>query len=111
MASEKKRLKGELKRAKKERKAELKQTQAGGGGPESRRASPAVVYAEAARGVLYLLLGASLIAALVLGQRGVIISFEDIVDSLFAATAGKVVLGLIALAFVIYGLKHLRVVR
>ena len=105
MPSEKKQLKAELKRVKKERKAEVK------GGPDRRRASPAVVFAEVARGGLYLILGVSLLAALVLGQRGVIISLDDIIESLFAARAGKVVLAVIAFAFVIYGLKHVRIVR
>ncbi|MDJ0976123.1 MAG: DUF1206 domain-containing protein [Planctomycetota bacterium] len=79
--------------------------------PPDAKGSKAVRYAETVRGVLYVLLGVSLVGALLLGQRNVITSFDDIVDSLFLATAGKVVLALIALAFVIYGLKYLRVVR
>ncbi len=58
-----------------------------------------------------MVLGASLVVALILGQKGAIISLDDIVNSLFAAWTGKVILALIALALLIYGLKHLRVVR
>ena len=68
-------------------------------------------FAESARGILYVILGASLVIALLLGQRGAILSLDDIVENLFAAWTGKVILGVIALAFVIYGLKHLRIVR
>jgi len=112
---EKKQLKAELKREKKEAKAEIKRavipapTAPTSGGSD--RPSPGVRYAEIVRGGLYLLLGASLALALVLGQRGVIVSLEDIIDGLFAAWAGKIVLALIAVALIIYGLKHLRIVR
>jgi hypothetical protein len=40
-----------------------------------------------------------------------IVSLDDIVESLFVAVAGKVVLGVIALALFIYGLKQLRLAR
>lgn len=56
-------------------------------------------------------MGASMAVALVLGQRGAIISLDDVIESLFAAIAGKVVLSLIALALLIYGFKMLRLVR
>jgi hypothetical protein len=125
---EKKRLKAEAKRAKKSAKAELKAAgrarQAAGSmtpqqeapSPAQHQASdpgpsPAVRYAESVRGILYLVVGASLVVALILGQRGVILSLDDIIDSLFAAVAGKAVLALIGLALLIYGLKHLRLVR
>lgn len=132
---EKKSLKAAAKQAKKEAKAQVKRAAAPDAPVEpapaakpaqtSEPAAPAapsrpgpsdgasagVRYAEIVRGVLYLVLGASLAIALILGQRGAIISLEDIIDSLFAARAGKIVLGLIALALVIYGLKHLRFVR
>ncbi|NIP87403.1 MAG: DUF1206 domain-containing protein, partial [Planctomycetales bacterium] len=66
---------------------------------------------EFVRGCLYLLLGGSLIVALVLGHRGAILSLDDVIDSLFAAWAGKVVLALIGLALLLYGLKYLRLIR
>jgi hypothetical protein len=107
--AEKKRLKSEAKREKKRVKADVK---AGAASPAaSTSPSAAVRYAEGVRGILYLVLGGSLVTALVLGQRGGILSLDDIIDNLFAARAGKVVLALIALALVIYGLKHLRLVR
>lgn len=111
-----KRLKAETKRIETEAKLEKKYGRAAvarakGRASPSTPASKAVRYAEGVRGVLYLLLGVTLLGALLLGQRDVITSFDDIVDSLFWATAGKAVLALIALAFVIYGLKRLRVLR
>ncbi|MHC5002214.1 MAG: DUF1206 domain-containing protein [Planctomycetota bacterium] len=114
MTSSKKQDKLQAKHAKKQLKAELKaRTRGGAAGSEKGGggSSPAVRYAELVRGVLYVLTGGSLIAALLLGQRGAIISLNDIIDSLFAARVGKVVLALIALALLIYGMKHLRLVR
>ncbi len=73
--------------------------------------SSAVRYAEAVRGCLYVLSGASLIVAIALGQRGAMLSLDDIIENLFAASAGKVVLALIGLALLLYGLKHLRLIR
>jgi len=49
--------------------------------------------------------------ALVLGQRGAIMSLDDVIESLFAASAGKVVLALIALGLLLYGFKYLRLIR
>ena len=117
---EKKRLKAQVKQAKKLAKAEIKATKptsaigaAGPGSPAApgERPSTGVRFAESVRGILYVVLGASLVIALLLGQRGAILSLDDIVENLFAAWTGKVILGVIALAFVIYGLKHLRIVR
>lgn len=111
---EKKRLKADAKKAKKLAKAEAKAAAARGAAPAASPAaapSPGVRYADIVRGILYVVLGASLVIALILGQRGAILSLDDIVDSLFAAWTGKIILGLIALALVIYGLKHLRIVR
>lgn len=119
--ADKKRLKAQAKQAKKQAKADVKAqakarpTPAEAATGSQRQApagpSPGVRYAEAVRGIIYMLLGASLVVALVLGQRGAIISLDDIIDSMFAVTAGKIVLALIAVAFVIYGLKHLRLLR
>ncbi len=81
------------------------------GAPAAQPPSPGVRFADWVRGILYVVFGASLAVALILGQKGAIISLDDIVNSLFAAWTGKIILALIALALVIYGLKHLRVVR
>jgi hypothetical protein len=108
--AEKKRLKADAKLEKKRAKAALK-AGAQPGPPAAAGPSPGVRFAESIRGILYLVLGASLVVALILGQQGVILSLNDIIDSLFAAAAGKVILSLIALALVIYGLKRLRLVR
>ncbi|NNF44790.1 MAG: hypothetical protein HKN62_17435 [Phycisphaerales bacterium] len=112
MTSAKKREKTDAKLAKKRAKAELKSRKQGGSPPsDGAGPSPAVRYAEMVRGVLYLTTGLSLSVALLLGQRGVIISLNDVIDSLFVARSGKVVLALIAAALAIYGMKHLRIVR
>lgn len=100
--------KAKAKRLKKQQKSELKLRKAV---DAPREASSAVRYAESVRGCLYVLMGASMAVALVLGQRGAIISLDDVIESLFAAIAGKVVLSLIALALLIYGFKMLRLVR
>ncbi len=71
----------------------------------------AVRFAESVKGVIYLVLAISLIVAIVLGQTGVIITLDDIIENLIVANAGKIVLVIIALAFFIYGLKNLRIVR
>ena len=122
---EEKRLKAAAKRDKKAAKAALKAAKkqpavapAGAvesgdnrSAPATAGPSPAVRFAESVRGILYVLLGTSLVIALILGQRGVIVSLDDLIDSLFAARAGKVVLTVLAIALTIYGLKHLRIIR
>ena len=112
MTSAKKREKAEAKLEKKRTKAELKR-QKYGPSPASDRLgpSPAVRYAEVVRGILYLITGLSLFVALLLGQRGAIISLNDVIDSLFVARSGKIVLVLVAAALAIYGMKHLRFIR
>ncbi|MCK4517900.1 hypothetical protein KAT92_03930 [Candidatus Babeliales bacterium] len=108
--AEKKRLKAQIKFAKAQAKlAEAKQ-------PEltvlqKNKASPALKFAEAVRGILYLLGSASLILAVVLQERGVWITLDEIVENLLVIRAGQVVLIVIALALFIYGLKHIRLVR
>lgn len=96
------------KHLKKQSKAELKgqKKQA-----NPRQTSLAVLYSEAIRGGLSLLLGGSILVALLLGQRGAIVSLDDVIESLFAAVAGKLILALIGLAMVLYGLKYLRLIR
>ena len=113
MTSPKKLAKQQLKRDKKSAKLAAKAQKANApiNHDEPPGPSHAVRYAEFVRGCLYALSGASLIVALILGQRGAIISLDDIIDSLFAASAGKIILGLIGLALLLYGLKHLRLIR
>ncbi len=108
MTSPKKRDKA---RAKQEKKAAKAASKAGKKPSPPVGSSPAVRYAEFVRGCLYLLMGGSLLVALVLGQRGAILSLDDLIDSLFAALAGKVLLSLIGLALLLYGLKYLRLIR
>lgn len=104
--AEKKRLKAEAKIRKKEIKAN---TNIGSGSPKS-KTTEVVRFAEGVKGSLYIILALSLICAIILGQTGVIMTLEDIIENLILATAGKVLLGIIALALFIYGLKNLRVV-
>ena len=119
MTSQKKQDKARAKREKKQRKAELKSNKSSvpktssvaENSPPAEKPSMAVRYAEIVRGGLLLLTGASLLAALALGQRGVIMSLDDVINSLFAARTGKVLLALIALGLCIYGLKNLRLVK
>lgn len=119
MVESKKSAKAQNKLEKKRAKAEIKRAKRGitpAGDPAAAPSapagpSPAVRYAEAVRGALYVVTGGSLLVALVLGQRGAIVSFDDLVESLFVARAGKVVLGLVGVALLIYGMKHLRIVR
>ena len=108
MTSTNKQDKTQAKRAKKQAKAELKASKQK---VATSGSSAAVRYAEFVRGCLSVLMGASLIVALVLGQRGAIISLDDVIESLFAALAGKLVLALIALGMLIYGFKYLRIIR
>lgn len=108
MNSRKKEDKAKAKRLKKETKAEIKAKKLVS---EPDGPSAAVRYAEFVRGVLSVLTGASLIVALVLGHRGAIISLDDVIENLFAASAGKIVLLLIAAGLVIYGFKYLRLIR
>jgi len=114
--AEKKRLKAQIKLAKARAKlAESKQAEPQ---PSPRveisprieilkenKASPALRFAEAVRGMLYLLGSASLILAVVLQERGVWITLDEIVENLLVIRAGQVVLIVIALALFIYGLK------
>jgi hypothetical protein len=104
MKALKKLSKASVKRRKKELKALKKSSGAG-------RRSPAVAFAESVRGIIYLILGVSLVVSLILSQEGYIITLEDIVGSLFFAGLGKIILAVVALAFVIYGLKHLGAIR
>ncbi|MHC5009491.1 MAG: DUF1206 domain-containing protein [Planctomycetota bacterium] len=117
---EKKRIKAEAKAEKKRIKAQAKVEAArasrGDAPPTPVSAAPpgdslGVRFADKVRGILYLLLGGSILLAIVLGQRNVVVGLDDLLDSLFLATAGKIVLGLIGVALAIYGLKKVGIVR
>jgi phosphoglycerol transferase MdoB-like AlkP superfamily enzyme len=106
----KKELKAEHKARKKE--AKLKQYQR----PDSLAAIPekeskGVRFAHMVKGTLYVILAVSLFLALLLGQTGYILSLDEIINKLIFIIAGKIILIVIALAFLIYGLKHLKIVR
>lgn len=75
------------------------------------RPSRIVKVADVFRGVLYLILAVSIIVAIILSNKGYIITFEDIFESLVAERIGKVILYLFAASFFILGLKHLRAIR
>ena len=89
--AEKKAMKSASKAAKKEAKALKKIAKAQGKAATVSKEgpSPAVRFAEAVRGTLYLLLAASLLLALVLEQQGVIVTLDRIVGSLLVAWIGS----------------------
>ncbi|MDX1477457.1 MAG: hypothetical protein R3301_07095 [Saprospiraceae bacterium] len=104
--SEKKRIKAELKRQKKAFKAGHRPPV-----PSTSRSRRIIRWAEGTRGILYLIAGFSLILAIILGQSGVVITLDDLIDNLLFANIGKVVLALIALALLVYGAKLLRLIK
>ena len=79
--------------------------------PPAPKSSPAVRFAEAVKGIIYLIFAVTLLLAVVLGQKGVIIDLETIISNLLVVRIGQVILLIIALALFIYGLKHLRLVK
>jgi len=107
--SEKKKLKAQAKALKKKLKAEAKAAKAAPTGGQE--ASPVVRAAEMVRGIMFLILAVSLVVAMILSDQGYIVTLEDIFNSLVAAWIGKAVLLIIAAAFFVIGLKHLRAVR
>ena len=112
-ATQKMRHEADKKRAKADAKIAKKRLEAGLP-PEARSEvapSRSARFADAVRGGLYLLIGASLIVAILLGQQRIVLSLDDLVESLFLATAGKLLLAVIGLAFVIYGLRKLGLMR
>ena len=70
-----------------------------------------VRFAESIKGLLYIVLAVSILAAVVMGQSGLILTLEDIVDSLIIAWLGKALIVIIAVALFIYGLKNLRIMK
>lgn len=100
---EKKRIKAELKASKKSTHTDVQIS--------SQKPSNIVKFADGVKGIIYLIFGISLIAAIFLGEQGMVITIEDIIGSLILATAGKIILTVLALALLVYGLKQLRIVR
>jgi len=113
-SAEKKRQKEQAKAQKKLQKAKVKAEKKAacrsGSQTPAEGSSAAVRFAETVRGILYLILAVSLVIAIILSDEGYIITLEDIFKSLALALVGKIILLVIAAAFFIYGLKHLRAV-
>jgi len=101
--------------AKKRLKAQVKLIKAGqlSDSLSARRekASLALRFAEAVRGVSYMITSVSLVLAVVLQERGVWLQLSDVVEDLMVMRLGQLVLIVIALALFIYGLKHVRLVK
>jgi hypothetical protein len=113
----KKQTKAQAKADKKRAKAQVKRDKTflsnGEGSRKSviEKPSPMIHFAEIIKGIIYLVFALSLFVAVLLGQRGVIITLDDIIDSFLLASLGKFALIIIALGFLIYGLKNLRLVK
>ena len=78
---------------------------------EQTRSSWYVRFADSTKGILYIILAVSMLVAVVLGETGLIVTLEDIIDSLMLAHLGKLLIGIIAVALLIYGLKNLRILK
>ncbi|MFH1289920.1 MAG: DUF1206 domain-containing protein [Nanoarchaeota archaeon] len=79
--------------------------------PHSEKKSHAVKFSESVKGLIYLILALSLFVALFMSNQGYIITREDIIGLLFRSIIGKLILIVIGLSFLIYGLKHLNLVK
>jgi uncharacterized membrane protein YdbT with pleckstrin-like domain len=116
--ADKKRQKAEAKLGKKAAKAHLEETRATSQAPVVASEQPrddgpsvGVRFAEIVKGVIYVVLAVSLGVALILGEGDVVITLDDIINSLLVAVLGKIILAIIALALLIYGLKQVRLVK
>jgi hypothetical protein len=108
---QKKLKKQQYKIEKKKRKAALKAALSESHADAMSTSSLYVRFAESIKGILYIILAISIIVAVVLGESGLILTLEDIIDSLIIANLGKVLISIIALALFIYGLKNLRIMK
>ena len=114
--NEKKRIKGAIKEDKKRAKIQTKINQSLSS-PEkiivekTPKPSSSVRFAEAVRGILFLVFAVSLIVAVILSQTGYVITTNDIINGLISHIAGRIILAVIAVAFFIYGLKYLRAIK
>ncbi len=108
--AQKMRHEAEKKSAKAEAKIAKKRAEAGLPPETAQQAAPSKSerFTDIVRGGLYALLGFSLLAALMLGQRDAVVSLDDLIESLFLATAGKIVLAVIGVALALYGLRKVR---
>jgi len=75
------------------------------------KSSLPVRYSEYIKGVIYIVLSFSMILAILLGQKGIIITLDDIIDNLMIVYAGKIILLFVALGLFIYGLKTMKLIR
>jgi hypothetical protein len=99
------------KRLKQEYKLEKKRLQREPVTDQAASPSLSVRFAESIRGILYIVLALSIITAVIMGQSGLILTIEDIVDSLIIVRLGKVLILIIAAALFIYGLKNLKLLK
>ena len=119
--AEKKRLKASLKAQKKQAKTQQKliERQSGPSGESPKKIiierpsqpSTAVRFAEAVRGIIFLIFAVSLVVAVILSQTGYIITTNEIINGLIAHLVGRIILIVVAVAFFIYGLKYLRAIK
>ena len=70
-----------------------------------------VRFAESIKGILYIVIAVSIFAAVIMGQSGLILTLEEIIDSLIIARVGKALIVIIAVALFLYGLKNLRILK
>lgn len=115
-SDEKKQLKAAAKSQKKKDKTAVKLAKSQAGKSQKvivqpPKSSRMVRFAEAVRGILFVVFGVSLVVAIVLSQTGYVVTTSDIINSLISHIAGKIVLVVIAIAFLIYGLKSLRAIK
>ena len=71
----------------------------------------AIIFAETVRGILYVILSASIVVAILFDQKSFIVTVDEIVTNLLVISSGKFILIIIALALFIFGLKNLRILR
>lgn len=117
-SDDKKRLKEQAKAEKKLAKARAKALKKGEIQPEQaketqkkEKSSFMVNFAQGVRGVLFLVLSISLVVAVILSNKGYIITLDEIFDSLVAVWIGKIVLLVVSVAFFVLGLKQLRAIK
>ena len=70
-----------------------------------------VRFAESIKGILYIVIAVSIFAAVIMGQSGLILTLEEIIDNLIVARVGKALIVIIAVALFLYGLKNLRILK
>jgi hypothetical protein len=101
----------QMKLLKQEYMLEKKRWQQEANADQSTHPCLSVRFAESIRGILYVIPALSIFIAVIMGQSGLILTLEDIIDSLIIAKLGKVLILIIAIALFIYGLKNLRFLK